>query len=73
MKQKRERAKATLKHPQKRLLKSSLMVIYSKNQVLNFCHPPTTCPKEQHIVSYVRLVQIPKINEIRKIHIDMSY
>ena len=46
---------------------------YSKNQVLNFCHPLATCPKEQHIMSYVKLVQIPKINEIRKIHIDISY
>ena len=70
----KERAKATLKHPQKRLLNSSsLTMITQKNQVLNFCHPPATCPKEQHIMSYVKLVQIPKINEIHKIHIDISY
>ena len=29
---------------------------YSKNQVLNFCHPPATWPKEHYIMSYVKLV-----------------
>ena len=28
----------------------------TQNQVHNFCYPPTTCPKEQHIMSFVELV-----------------